>query len=54
MRNIIRNFKQTADYEVLSEVFKLKRLALAALFNVLAFASMYGILELFLIYKYGY
>jgi len=54
MRNFIQNFKQTADYEVLAEIFKLKRLALAALFNVLAFASMYGILELFLIYKYGY
>lgn len=54
MRNFIQNFKQTADYEVLSEVFKLKRLALAVLFNVLAFATMYGVLELFLIYKYGY
>ncbi len=53
MRNIIRNFKQTAEYEVLSEIFKLKRLALAALFNFLALASMYGMLELFLIYKYG-
>lgn len=54
MRNFIQNFKQTADYEVLSEVFKLKRLALAALFNVSAFAFMYGVLELYLIYKYGF
>jgi hypothetical protein len=52
MRNIIRNFKQTSEYEVLLEIFNLKRLALAALFNILAIASMYGMLELFLIYKY--
>lgn len=54
MRNIIRNFKQTAEYEVLSEIFKLKRLAYAALLNVTALGMMYGILELFLIYKYGF
>ena len=54
MRNIIQNFKKTADYQVLVEVFKLKRLALSALFNVLAFVSMYATLELFLIYKYGF
>jgi len=53
MRNIIKNFKQTSEYEVLSEIFKLKRLGLAIIFNILGFASMYGILELYLIYKYG-
>lgn len=54
MRNYILKFKQTAEYEVLSEIFKLKRLAYAALFNVTALGMMYGVLELYLIYKYGY
>lgn len=54
MRKLILKFKQTPDYEVLTEMFQLKRLGYAILFNVFAISTMYGLLELYLIFKYGF
>ena len=54
MKNLILKFKETPEYEVLSEIFKVKRLGYAILLNVCAISTMYGLLELYLIFKYGF
>lgn len=40
------------DFEILKEVFTVKNMLLAVLFNILAYSSMYLFLEIILFIKY--
>jgi len=52
MRNIIKKFKQSADYQVLLEMSNPKIILGALLFNICAFVFMYGFLDLLLYIHY--
>jgi len=52
MRNIIKKFKQSADYQVLLEMSNPKIFLLGLLFNACAFVFMYGFLDLLLYIHY--
>jgi len=52
MRNIIKKFKQSSDYQVLLEMSNPKIFLLGLLFNACAFVFMYGFLDLILYIHY--
>jgi len=52
MRNIIKKFKKSADYQVLLEMSNPKIILGALLFNICAFVFMYGFLDLILYIHY--
>jgi len=52
MRNIIKKFKKSADYQVLLEMSNPKIILGALLFNICAFVFMYGFLDLLLYIHY--
>ena len=52
MRNIIKKFKESADYQVLLEMSNPKIILGALLFNICAFVFMYGFLDLLLYIHY--
>jgi hypothetical protein len=52
MRNIIKKFKESADYQVLLEMSNPKIILGAVLFNICAFVFMYGFLDLLLYIHY--
>ena len=53
MKNKIQKFKKSADYIVLAEIFTKKNILYGILFNVCIMGSMYGALELWLMFKFG-
>lgn len=52
MRNIIQKIKQSNEWEIIGEMTKPRIILMALLFNVTAYISMYGILELILFIHY--